>query len=301
MTFPPNQPPPYFSPPQPNGLPTHQPQHGLTKDQKITGVLAPWMAAIATAVVTIPSAFFVGWLQTAGSQQVQEKPAVVGFYLWDAWNQGNMAAVIEDEINIDDLPQEETCPLVGQWAVQQQSGVDHLQSVVRVEAYAAKDRTVMINEIRAVIEEKEPASPAPTIVGCSAEGAGSPRQMGIHLDAPEPRLVRLEQPGILQVEEPFFKDDYLYLENQTPEVMEISVLATEPYRYGWYLEVTGRVDGEETRWEVNNDGELFWTAGLADAIDEYGPFYNWRPTTPSSYETGDVPLFTGLLLCPPSC
>ncbi|GHF60490.1 hypothetical protein GCM10018790_43100 [Kitasatospora xanthocidica] len=166
-------------------------------------------------------------------------------------------AVVPRTVKPAELPAVTGCGAARTWS-HQQGATDVGASPLSL-SMVGNGHTVAIEQVRATIVG-EPRDPLPgTIVNCTGQGEGKKVDMGLDLDAAQPvALIGAAGPVSFA---PFFTDKYLYLENQKPELISLTVLATR-HSYDYVLTVEGTVDGEPRTWTLKDGDRPFRVSGV---------------------------------------
>ncbi len=141
----------------------------------------------------------------------------------------------------------------------QQGGMDYGISRLAVTAVGGVGRTVVIDSIRAEVVGA-PRAPEPgTVLACTGAGEGDWTELGIDLDSPDPAALIVGSNGVSYA--PYFRGKYLYLEPPKPELVGLTVLATE-HSYDYVVVVEGSVDGKRHSWRLQDDDRPFRISGV---------------------------------------
>ncbi|WP_159425074.1 hypothetical protein [Streptomyces sp. TLI_053] len=144
------------------------------------------------------------------------------------------------------------------WA-HRQGGMDYGTSRLAVTAVGGVGRSVVIDSVRAEIVGA-PRDPEPgTVLACRGQGEGDWTELGIDLDSPDPAALIAGSDGVSYA--PYFRNKYLYLESLKPELIGLTVLATD-HSYDYVLVVEGSVDGKRHSWRLQDDGRPFRISGV---------------------------------------
>ncbi|MFF4383857.1 hypothetical protein [Kitasatospora sp. NPDC001547] len=168
--------------------------------------------------------------------------------------------VVPEVVKPAELPAVTGCGAARTWS-HAQGGTDVGASPLSV-SMVGNGHTVAIEQVRATIVG-EPREPLPgTVVNCTGQGEGRKIDMGVDLDSPNPvALVGAAGPVSFA---PYFTDKYLYLENQKPEVVSLTVLATR-HSYDYVLTVEGTLDGKRHTWTLKDGDRPFRISGVRTA------------------------------------
>ncbi|MFJ9774418.1 hypothetical protein ACIRVF_24815 [Kitasatospora sp. NPDC101157] len=169
----------------------------------------------------------------------------------------NTTAVVPKTVTPTELPVVTDCGAARTWS-HAQGGTDVGASPLSVSMVGA-GHTVAIEQVRATVVG-EPSDPLPgTVVDCTGQGEGKKIDMGIDLDATNPiALIAASGPVSFA---PYFTDKYLYLENQKPEIISLTVLATR-HSYDYVLTVEGTLDGKHHTWTLKDGARPFHISGV---------------------------------------
>ncbi|MFD5461576.1 hypothetical protein ACFWIQ_01950 [Kitasatospora sp. NPDC127059] len=144
-------------------------------------------------------------------------------------------------------------------------GVDVGTSRLVVEATGGKGHVVAIESLRAVVVATAPDPLTGTTAHCHHEGVGSKVDLGVDLDSPGREALIGSNDGSLSYA-PFFSGKYLYLEDQKPELINLSVISARK-TYDYVLAVEGTVDGKRRTWTLKDGDRPFRVTG---SRDDYG-------------------------------
>ena len=237
-------------------------------------------------VVGVPVALLTTGLQTGLSQ---EDPHFSARYALDSGDDSG-AAVLPRVVAPADIPASvRSCATSRPW-VHRQGGMDIGTSLIDIEAVGARDRTVAIRNIRAEIVGSPREPETGTVIDCRHQGEGDPLDIGIDLDSPTP--VALTGYGVGAVSyAPYFRDKFRYLENQKPEVFNLTALASE-HGYDYVIKIDGSVDGKNTTWTLRDGDKPFRISGVRK------DYSNVLANTPVGWQTDYV---TGSIVAPLRC
>ncbi|WBP89969.1 hypothetical protein [Kitasatospora cathayae] len=169
----------------------------------------------------------------------------------------NTTAVVPRTVKPTELPAVTDCGGARAWS-HAQGGTDVGASPLSV-SMVGNGHTVAIEQVRATVVG-EPRDPMPgTVVDCTGQGEGKKIDMGVDLDSTNP-IALIAGPGPVSFA-PYFTDRYLYLENQKPEIVSLTVLATR-HSYDYVLTVEGTVDGKHHTWTVRDGDHPFRISGV---------------------------------------
>ncbi|MER7704655.1 hypothetical protein ABTX81_17400 [Kitasatospora sp. NPDC097605] len=171
--------------------------------------------------------------------------------------ESDTSAVVPRVVKPTEPPAVTGCGDTRKWA-HAQGGTDVGASPLSVST-VGNGHTVAIEQVRATIVG-EPRDPMPgTIISCSAEGEGSKIEMGIDLDSPNPVALIGATESVSFA--PYFTGKYLYLENQKPEILNLTVLAAR-HSYDYVLTVEGTIDGKRRTWTLKDGNRPFHISGV---------------------------------------
>lgn len=166
--------------------------------------------------------------------------------------------------------------------------IDFQETPVRIEITGVEGRTVAIEDIRARKMDSRPATTG-TVITCRGEGGAATTNIGLDLDEQTPRALQVVRDrgegGNVFTHQPYFKQKYLYLENQKPEILLVTAFAQENDYY-WDVEVVGTVDGKPRTWVLKNGDKPFHTAGRRP-VKSY-KYYAIRGFPPDSLQSSNV-------------
>ncbi|MEU8928195.1 hypothetical protein AB0D10_46155 [Kitasatospora sp. NPDC048545] len=166
-------------------------------------------------------------------------------------------AVVPRAVKPAELPAVTDCGGARTWS-HAQGGTDVGASPLLL-SMAGNGHTVSIEQVRAAVVG-EPRDPLPgTVVSCSGEGEGQKVDMGVDLDSTDP-IALIGAAGPVSFA-PYFTDKYLYLENQKPELVSLTVLATR-HSYDYVIMVEGTVDGKRRTWTLKDGDRPFRVSGV---------------------------------------
>ncbi|MFC8449326.1 hypothetical protein [Kitasatospora sp. NPDC057223] len=166
-------------------------------------------------------------------------------------------AVIPRAVKPADLPAVDGCSAVRTWS-HTQGGTDVGASPLSV-SMVGNGHTVVVEQVRATVVG-EPRDPLPgTVVSCAGQGVGKRIDMGVDLDSTDP-IALIGAAGPVSFA-PYFTDKYVYLENQKPELLSLTVLATRR-SYDYVLTVEGSVDGKHRTWTLKDGDRPFHVSGV---------------------------------------
>ncbi|WP_153472232.1 hypothetical protein [Streptomyces kaniharaensis] len=169
----------------------------------------------------------------------------------------NTTAVVPRVVTPSELPAVTGCGAARTW-LHTQGATDVGASPLTI-SMAGNGHTVAIEGLRATIVG-EPRDPLPgTVVDCSEPGEGEKIDLGVDLDATDP-VALIGSYGPVSFA-PYFTDKYVYLENQKPEVISLTVLAAR-HSYDYVLTVEGSVDGEHRTWTLKDGDRPFHISGV---------------------------------------
>ncbi|MFD0568612.1 hypothetical protein ACFQ0T_04065 [Kitasatospora gansuensis] len=166
-------------------------------------------------------------------------------------------AVVPRVVKPADLPTVADCGAVRTWS-HAQGGTDVGASPLTV-SMVGNGHTVAIEQVRVAIVG-EPRDPVPgTVVNCNEQGVGKKIDMGVDLDSSNP-IALIGAAGPVSFA-PYFTDKYLYLENQKPELVSLTVLAAR-HSYNYVVMVEGSVDGKRHTWTLKDGDRPFHISGV---------------------------------------
>ncbi|WP_051732156.1 hypothetical protein [Kitasatospora phosalacinea] len=166
-------------------------------------------------------------------------------------------AVVPGTVRAAELPAVDGCSTVRTWS-HARGGTDVGASPLSI-SMVGNGHTVVVEQVRATVVG-EPRDPLPgTVVGCTGQGVGQKIDMGVDLDSADPvALIGAAGPVSFA---PYFTDKYVYLENQKPELVSLTVLAAR-HSYDYVLTVEGSVDGERRTWTLKDGDRPFRVSGV---------------------------------------
>ncbi|MFD8750304.1 hypothetical protein ACFV0O_04885 [Kitasatospora sp. NPDC059577] len=145
-----------------------------------------------------------------------------------------------------------------------QGGVDVGTSHLVVEATGGSGHTVAIQGLRAIVVGTAQDPLPGTAAYCPPQGVGTTVDMGIDLDSAD-RFALIGSPMGEISYAPFFTDQYLYLEDRKPEVVNLSAIAARK-SYEFILTVDGSVDGEHRTWTLKDGDRPFRVTGVRPGL-----------------------------------
>ncbi|MFC5666850.1 hypothetical protein ACFP3U_28270 [Kitasatospora misakiensis] len=185
-------------------------------------------------------------------------PGISARYVLDQANPP-VQSVLPRTVRANELPPEAAgCTGSRTWA-HRQGGIDYGLSRLAVTAVGGLGSTVVIDSIRAEVVGA-PREPEPgTVLSCGGQGEGDWTELGLDLDSPDPAALIAGSDGVSYA--PYFRGKYLYLETPKPELIGLTVLATE-HSYDYVLVVEGSVDGKRHSWRLQDDDRPFRISGV---------------------------------------
>ncbi|MFE6750895.1 hypothetical protein ACFVGM_33930 [Kitasatospora purpeofusca] len=213
----------------------------------------PWHAAVA--VLVAGALAFGGHLALDADHGV---PGITARYMLEQANPP-VQTVLPRTVRANEIPREAAgCPGSRTWG-HRQGGMDYGTSRLAVTAVGGVGRTVVIDSIRAEIVGA-PRDPEPgTVLSCGGQGEGDWTELGLDLDSPDPAALIAGSDGVSYA--PYFQGKYLYLEAPKPELIGLTVLATE-HSYDYVVVVEGSVDGKRHTWRLQDEGQPFRISGV---------------------------------------
>ncbi|WP_431775899.1 hypothetical protein [Streptomyces cucumeris] len=215
------------------------------------------VVGIVLLLAGIPVALTTNFLQSGIDEQA---PTFTARYALDSEDVTDVM-VVPRKVRPQNLPKDVgSCRGSRNWA-HRQGGLDAVSSRVEIEAVGAKDRTVVIRNVRA--EKVGPPKPPVegTVIRCTGQGVGEKTPMALDLDTTAPTALAGADLGYVS-RTPYFTNKYIYLENQKPEVLSVAAMATDR-SYDYVIKIDGSVDGKQKTWTLKDGDQPFRIAGLA--------------------------------------
>ncbi|MGW4380977.1 hypothetical protein [Kitasatospora sp. NPDC004531] len=221
----------------------------------LAGPKLPWRLLVAvTCVLALVGAGLTYWaLRDPDGSRAPELSARYDPEHGDA----GATAVVPRAVRAAELPAVDGCGTVRTWS-HAQGGTDVGASPLSI-SMVGNGHTVVVEQVRATIVG-EPRDPLPgTVVGCAGQGVGQKIDMGVDLDSAD-RTALIGASGPISFA-PYFTDRYVYLENQKPELVSLTVLAVQ-HSYDYVLTVEGSVDGKRRTWTLKDGDRPFRVSGV---------------------------------------
>jgi hypothetical protein len=148
----------------------------------------------------------------------------------------------------------------------------HLRPPQRSRATSAGRRNspVLVTGMRALIERRNPPSPNMIAIGSGGESGAPVGKVGFDLDEANPvaRIVPDAPTGTAPLGPPYFGEFTVTLANREQQVFQV-IANTAENDVEWTIELAIQVDGEERRFEVDNNGQPFRTSVRIHELSRY--------------------------------
>jgi hypothetical protein len=133
-----------------------------------------------------------------------------------------------------------------------------------------RNSPVLVTGMRALIKRRNSPSPSMIAIGSGGESGASVGKVGFNLDEANPvaRIVPDAPTGTAPLGPPYFGEFTVTLANREQQVFQV-IANTAENDVEWTIELSIQVDGEERRFEVDNNGQPFRTSVRIQELSRY--------------------------------